>query len=227
MSATAATAGTNPAAPSSGRAYRFDVLADYGAFRDLQRHRLLTLEWQPLSTRHGYTEPAAIEDAGALSDWRAVMDQSADLHEAMLAQRAPRRRPLRRRHGVPGPVLHGHERPRSDARHRAAHLAAGASRVPARLPVDAPRDRRRRRPSRDRRRDAVRGSLGSGARATAVRTRNWRRRRQGTAMAHGSDSAISSLQHDVCSSPVPAEYSSRKVSDSNDRIRSKNSTPSR
>ena len=27
-------------------AYRFDVLADYGAFRDLQRHRLLTLEWQ-------------------------------------------------------------------------------------------------------------------------------------------------------------------------------------
>ena len=24
-------------------AYRFDVLADYGAFRDLQRHRLLTL----------------------------------------------------------------------------------------------------------------------------------------------------------------------------------------
>src|SRR5262249_4518633 len=26
--------------------YRFDVLADYGAFRDLQRHRMLTLEWQ-------------------------------------------------------------------------------------------------------------------------------------------------------------------------------------
>src|SRR6266849_6382145 len=30
-------------------AYRFDVLTDYGAFRDLQRHRLLTLEWQRLS----------------------------------------------------------------------------------------------------------------------------------------------------------------------------------
>ena len=25
--------------------YRFDVLADYGAFRDLQRHRMMTLEW--------------------------------------------------------------------------------------------------------------------------------------------------------------------------------------
>jgi thymidylate synthase ThyX len=65
--------------------YRFDVLADYGAFRDLQRHRLLTLDWQPLSTRHGYTEPAAIEDAGALADWRRVMDRSAELHEQLVA----------------------------------------------------------------------------------------------------------------------------------------------
>ena len=65
--------------------YRFDVLTDYGAFRDLQRHRLLTLDWQPLSARHGYTEPAAIEDAGALADWRAVMDQSAALYEQLVA----------------------------------------------------------------------------------------------------------------------------------------------
>ena len=65
--------------------YRFDVLADYGAFRDLQRHRLLTLDWQPLSPRHGYTEPAAIEDAGALADWRAVMDESADLYDRLAA----------------------------------------------------------------------------------------------------------------------------------------------
>jgi hypothetical protein len=67
-------------------AYRFDVLADYGAFRDLQRHRLLTIEWQPLSTRHGCNEPAAIEDAGALADWRAVMEQSADLYEQLIAR---------------------------------------------------------------------------------------------------------------------------------------------
>src|SRR5207249_8996223 len=45
--------------------YRFDVLTDYGAFRDLQRHRLLTLEWQPLTPRHGFTEPEAIAAAGA------------------------------------------------------------------------------------------------------------------------------------------------------------------
>ena len=63
--------------------YRFDVLADYGAFRDLQRHRLLTLEWQPLSPEHGCVEPAAIEDAGALQDWRQVMNRSADLYGAL------------------------------------------------------------------------------------------------------------------------------------------------
>ncbi|HEX4347387.1 MAG TPA: FAD-dependent thymidylate synthase [Vicinamibacterales bacterium] len=66
--------------------YRFDVLADYGAFRDLQRHRLLTLEWQPLGTSHGYVEPAAIEEAGALDDWRRVMNASAELHQALVAE---------------------------------------------------------------------------------------------------------------------------------------------
>ena len=63
--------------------YRFDVLADYGAFRDLQRHRLLTIEWQPLCTEHGYTEPAAIEEAGALGEWRGVMERSAALESAL------------------------------------------------------------------------------------------------------------------------------------------------
>jgi thymidylate synthase ThyX len=66
--------------------YRFDVLADYGAFRDLQRHRMLTLEWQALSTRHGYVEPDAIHAAGALRDWQHVMDASADLHDALVGE---------------------------------------------------------------------------------------------------------------------------------------------
>jgi thymidylate synthase ThyX len=63
--------------------YRFDVLTDYGAFRDLQRHRLLTLEWQPLSTRHGYNEPAALVEAGGRDDWRRTMDASASLYERL------------------------------------------------------------------------------------------------------------------------------------------------
>ena len=67
-------------------AYRFDILADYGAFRDLQRHRLLTIEWQPLSPRHGYVIPDAVEEAGALSEWRRVMEESAALYDALRSE---------------------------------------------------------------------------------------------------------------------------------------------
>jgi thymidylate synthase ThyX len=64
-------------------AYRFDVLADYGAFRDLQRHRMLTIEWQQLTPRHGYTRPAAVESAGAADAFDESMARSAALHEAL------------------------------------------------------------------------------------------------------------------------------------------------
>jgi thymidylate synthase ThyX len=69
--------------------YRFDVLGDYGAFRDLQRHRLLTLEWQRLTPRHGHVVPDAIAEADAADDWRRVMDESATLHDAIEAAGLP------------------------------------------------------------------------------------------------------------------------------------------
>jgi hypothetical protein len=68
--------------------YRFDVLADYGAFRDLQRHRMLTVEWQPLTPRHGYTRPEAVDLAGAAQAFDRSMERSADLHD-LLATRFP------------------------------------------------------------------------------------------------------------------------------------------
>lgn len=63
--------------------YRFDVLADYGAFRDLQRHRMLTLEWQRLSPRHGYTLPQAVEAAGCAPGFDEVMERSAELYDIL------------------------------------------------------------------------------------------------------------------------------------------------
>ena len=67
-------------------AYRFDVLSDYGAFRDLQRHRMLTIEWQPLSTRHGCVRPDSVTAAGADGEFDAVMARSARLYEALSAE---------------------------------------------------------------------------------------------------------------------------------------------
>ncbi|MDR3202076.1 MAG: FAD-dependent thymidylate synthase [Bifidobacteriaceae bacterium] len=63
--------------------YRFDVLTDYGAFRDLQRHRLLSLDWQTLTTAHGYHTPQLIGAAGLSDQWHAAMRSGADLRQAM------------------------------------------------------------------------------------------------------------------------------------------------
>ncbi len=63
--------------------YRFDVLSDYGAFRDLQRHRMLTIEWQALTPNHGYTRPELVESSGAGPLFDETMDRSARLFDAM------------------------------------------------------------------------------------------------------------------------------------------------
>jgi thymidylate synthase ThyX len=66
--------------------YRFDVISDYGAFRDLQRHRLLTVEWQELTPGHGFTMPEAIAAAGAAAVYEETMERSAALHRALAAR---------------------------------------------------------------------------------------------------------------------------------------------
>lgn len=63
--------------------YRFDILSDYGAFRDLQRHRMLTLEWQDLTPGHGYTLPGSVVLAGAEDVYAASMTRSASLYQAL------------------------------------------------------------------------------------------------------------------------------------------------
>jgi hypothetical protein len=63
--------------------YRFDICSDYGAFRDLQRHRMLTVEWQPLTPRHGYEVPAPVVAAGAAGRFDEAMTRSAELYQAL------------------------------------------------------------------------------------------------------------------------------------------------
>jgi thymidylate synthase ThyX len=63
--------------------YRFDVVTDYGAFRDLQRHRMLTMDWQPLGAALGYDVPGVVEEAGLTDGYVASLERSRDLHEAL------------------------------------------------------------------------------------------------------------------------------------------------
>jgi thymidylate synthase ThyX len=59
------------------------VLSDYGAFRDLQRHRLLTIEWQRLTPNHGYVRPELVEEAGVGDVFDEAMTRSAQLHDTL------------------------------------------------------------------------------------------------------------------------------------------------
>jgi len=63
--------------------YRFDVVTDYGAFRDLQRHRMLTVEWQPLNTSLGYDVPEVVEGAGLTSRYVGSLERSRELFEVL------------------------------------------------------------------------------------------------------------------------------------------------
>jgi thymidylate synthase ThyX len=64
-------------------AYRFDVCSDYGAFRDLQRHRMLTIDWQSLGPFHGYEVPQPVIEAGVADRFHDAMERSAGLYQAV------------------------------------------------------------------------------------------------------------------------------------------------
>ena len=68
--------------------YRFDVLSDFGSYRDLQRHRMMTIDWQRLTPRHGYATPPEIEDVGGgvSSRWHDAMSEMSALYGDVLTQ---------------------------------------------------------------------------------------------------------------------------------------------
>jgi thymidylate synthase ThyX len=56
--------------------YRFEIVSDYGAFRDLQRHRLLTAQWQQLTPDLGADVPEQVELAGCGDEYRRALERS-------------------------------------------------------------------------------------------------------------------------------------------------------
>jgi thymidylate synthase ThyX len=56
--------------------YRFEIVSDYGAFRDLQRHRMLTCQWQSLSPALGAGVPDEVDAAGCGDAYRRALDTS-------------------------------------------------------------------------------------------------------------------------------------------------------
>jgi thymidylate synthase ThyX len=66
--------------------YRFEIVSDYGAFRDLQRHRMLTVQWQRLTPHLGAGVPEEVEAAGCGDDYRRALDVSCSEWERLAGQ---------------------------------------------------------------------------------------------------------------------------------------------
>lgn len=65
--------------------YEFDFVVNYGAYRDMQRHRMLSQDRQWLSVLHGYDIPKEIVEAGFEEDFRQALDKAADTYQAIAA----------------------------------------------------------------------------------------------------------------------------------------------
>lgn len=66
--------------------YSWDLVCDYGIFRDLQRHRMVDdLEWQQLTPRYGFEVPQLVEDAGLTEQFESCFDLSLNLYSSLQA----------------------------------------------------------------------------------------------------------------------------------------------
>ncbi len=61
--------------------YTFDLCNNFGMFRDMHRHRALTLERQMLTTDHGYSMPDEIKVLGIEKDYRDCMYKTKETFE--------------------------------------------------------------------------------------------------------------------------------------------------
>jgi thymidylate synthase ThyX len=65
--------------------YRFEIVSDYGAFRDLQRHRMLTCQWQRLGPDLGAGVPDEVHEADVGGEFERALEISRNEYERLVA----------------------------------------------------------------------------------------------------------------------------------------------
>jgi thymidylate synthase ThyX len=63
--------------------FTFDILVDYGAYRDIQRHRMSTQTTQRLTCAHGYDVPELLDEAGFRGEFEQAMRLAAECFERL------------------------------------------------------------------------------------------------------------------------------------------------
>lgn len=69
--------------------YTFDMKGTVGAYRDLQRHRMITQERKLFNTEHGYVLREQYKAIGISEDYSEKMGRAADLHKKMSKELSP------------------------------------------------------------------------------------------------------------------------------------------
>ncbi len=63
--------------------FTFEILSDFGVYRDLHRHRMLTQERQLLSCSYGYYIPPEILDTELEEPYRQAMNRGKEIYQAI------------------------------------------------------------------------------------------------------------------------------------------------
>ncbi len=69
--------------------YTFEIVANFAAYRDLHRHRMLTQERQHLGTALGYDLPAGLVELGVAGPFERAMEQAAAAHRVLERELGP------------------------------------------------------------------------------------------------------------------------------------------
>jgi len=76
--------------------YTFEICSNYGMFRDIHRHRVLTIERQPLTTNLGYDTSKELEPIGLAKEFREIMESARGVYTSIA-----REMPVEAQYAVP------------------------------------------------------------------------------------------------------------------------------
>ena len=63
--------------------YLFQITTNYGAFRDMQRHRFISINRQPLSNRYGFDIPEFFKESEQNREYLRVMKMASDTYDEL------------------------------------------------------------------------------------------------------------------------------------------------
>lgn len=66
--------------------FTFEVITDFGAYRDLHRHRILTQERQLLCCDYGFYTPPEIEETSYAEEYRNALHQAKEVYDLIAAE---------------------------------------------------------------------------------------------------------------------------------------------